>query len=249
MRPDQVALQLYTVRDLIARDLEGTLRAVASAGYRFVEIAGIPDRLADSLPGALRHAGLTAIAAHVGFDRLRAGTSNAAVALEAIGCPRAIVPSLPEANRRTPEDVAAFAREMNDVATALSERGIRLGYHNHSFEFAPLDGTTVWDVLLDELDPAVELELDVYWASVGGRDPAAEIRRAADRIGLLHMKDRRAGSDPRDAPAGEGILDMASIVAAGREANVDWYIAEQDEPGDVLADIAVARRNLLSLAG
>ena len=90
----------------------------------------------------------------------------------------------------------------------------------------------MWDVLLAELPADVELELDVYWASVGGRDPVTEIRANADRVRLLHMKDRRGGSEPHDAPAGQGTLAFPEIVEAGRAAGVDWYIAEQDDPHD-----------------
>ena len=113
----------------------------------------------------------------------------------------------------------------------------------------PLEGTTVWDVLLGELPAAVELELDVYWVSVGGRDPATEIRATGDRVRLLHMKDRTAGSEPHDAPAGEGTLAFPEIVDAGRAAGVEWYVAEQDDPRDALADIATAARYLESLTG
>ena len=74
---------------------------------------------------------------------------------------------MPEEDRRTADDVRRFARRARRLRRRLAERGIRLGYHNHAFEFAPLDGTTVWDVLLAELPPEVELELDVYWAAVG----------------------------------------------------------------------------------
>ncbi len=111
----------------------------------------------------------------------------------------------------------------------------------------PLEDTTVWDVLLDELPPEVELEIDVYWAAVGGRDPAAEIVAHADRVRLLHMKDRGPDPEPRDVPAGEGTLDFPAIVGAGREADVEWYIVEQDEPAAPLDDIARARDYLTTL--
>ena len=84
---------------------------------------------------------------------------------------------MPEEDRATADDVRRFAAELGEFAGRLAGRGIRLGYHNHAFEFAPLEETTVWDVLLAELPPEVELELDVYWAAVGGRDPVAEIER------------------------------------------------------------------------
>jgi sugar phosphate isomerase/epimerase len=244
MRVDQIALQLYTVRRLAAVDLPGTLKDVAAAGYRSVEIAGLPELSGGELRALLDEAGLQAIAAHQDIGRLRAGVDEIADWLAAVGSPRVIVPWLPEEERQTADGVRAFASELNGYAQQLGDRGIRLGYHNHSFEFAPLDGTTVWDVLLAELASDVDLELDVFWASVGGRDPAAEIRAVADRVRLLHMKDRAPGAEPRDAPAGEGILDVAGIVRAGREAGVEWYIAEQDEPQDALPDVATAYRNL-----
>jgi sugar phosphate isomerase/epimerase len=248
MRRDQIALQLYTVRDLTARDLPGTLQAVAAAGYRSVELAGLFEVAAIELRRLLGAAGLRPVAAHVGVDRLRAGLADVADRHAAIGCDRVIVPWLPEDERRTADGVRRFAAELNELAGRLGEQGIKLGYHNHAFEFEPLEGTTVWDVLLAELSPALDLELDVYWASVGGRNPSAVLHEAGRRIRLLHMKDRAPGSPPRDAPAGAGMLDFAEIVGAGRDAAIGWYVAEQDNPGDALADIARAYRFLESLA-
>ena len=107
----------------------------------------------------------------------------------------------------------------------------------------------MWDILLAELPPEVDLELDVYWAAVGGRDPVAEIRAASDRVRLLHMKDRAAGPEPHDAPAGEGNLAFPEIVAAASAAGVEWYVVEQDEPNDALAEVGRALRYLESLSG
>jgi sugar phosphate isomerase/epimerase len=155
---------------------------------------------------------------------------------------------MPEDDRRTVEDVRSFAAELGGFAHGFADHGIRLGYHNHWFEFEPLDGTTIWDVLLAELAPAVEIELDVYWVSVGGRDPVTEIRATADRVRLLHMKDRAPGPEPRDVPAGEGTLPFPEIVEAARIAGVEWYIAEQDEPREPVDDISSAFRYLESIA-
>ena len=249
MRVDQIALQLYTVRGLAAVDLPGTLRAVAAAGYRSVELAGLPDTIPGELPRLLAEAGLRAVAAHESIERLRDDARAVADRMTEVGCPRAIVPWMPEHDRRTVDDVRRFAAELGGFARGLADRGIRLGYHNHDFEFARLERTTVWDVLLAELPPDVEIELDVYWAAVAGRDPVIEIRATAGRVRLLHMKDRAAGPEPRDAPAGEGTLPFPEIVEAARAAGVDWYVVEQDEPREPLEDIVRARRYLESLAG
>ena len=129
-------------------------------------------------------------------------------------------------------------------------RGIRLGYHNHAFEFAPLDGTTVWDILLAELPPEVEIELDVYWAAFGGRDPVAEIQATAGpRPPAPHEGPRgrvRSRATPRP---GRGPCRSKGSCEAGRAAGVEWYVVEQDVPRDPLVDIASAYRFLRSLAG
>jgi sugar phosphate isomerase/epimerase len=249
MHSDQIALQLYTVRSLAAVDLAGTLRSVAAAGYRAVELAGLPETGPGELARLLAASGLRVVASHEGIERIREDAAAVADRLAEVACPRVIVPWIPEEDRRSADDVRRFAAELGGFARTFDQRGIRLGYHNHAFEFAELDGTTVWDVLLAELPPEVELELDVYWASVGGRDPVAEIRATADRVRLLHMKDRAAGAQPHDAPPGDGTLPFPAIVEAGRSAGVEWYIVEQDEPKDPLEDIARGLRYLESLAG
>ncbi len=249
MRQDQIALQLYTVRRLLASDLPGTLAAVADAGFRSVELAALHDVPADELARRLDDAGLAPVSSHEGMDRLRADPAAVADRLRILGCPRVVVPSMPEADRASVESVRAFAAELGRLAETLADHGLHLGYHNHDFEFAPLDGTTAFDVLLTELPAGIELEVDVYWVSIGGGDPVAAIRAARDRVRLLHMKDRSDGDPPRDVPAGSGVLDFPAIVEAGRAARVHWYVAEQDEPDDEIADIIAAQVYLESLAG
>jgi sugar phosphate isomerase/epimerase len=248
MRHDQIALQLYTVRELAADDLAGTLRGVAAAGYRAVELAGLPETAPGELARLLNEAGLQVVAAHEGIELLRGDISGVADRLAEVGCRRVIVPWMPEEDRRTADDVRRFAAELGGFAAALAERGVRLGYHNHAFEFEPLDGTTVWDVLLAALPPEVELELDVYWAAVGGRDAVAEIHANPERIRLLHMKDMAAGTEPHDAPAGHGTLPFPGIVEAARSTGVEWFVVEQDEPDDELRDIKRAFSYLDGLA-
>lgn len=248
MRPDQIAVQLYTLRELAARDLPGTLRVVSTAGYRSVELAGLPPIETGALRDLLAAEGLKPAASHESLESLRAGLDSVLDRLVALDCPRAIVPWLPETERTTPDGVRRLARELNQIAGASLGRGIRLGYHNHAFEFAPLEGTTVWDVLLDELSADVDLELDVYWATYGARDAVELIRGLDDRLRLLHMKDMASSPNGGDMAPGDGILPWAEIVAAGTERDVEWFVVEEDNPKDAIAEITRGLAFLRTLA-
>jgi sugar phosphate isomerase/epimerase len=249
MRPDQIAVQLYTLRELAARDLPGTLRAVAAAGYRSVELAGLPAIEPEALRDLLAQSDLRPMGSHESLDRLRSDLDGTLDRLTVLGCPRAIVPWLPDAERATTDDTQALARELGRLSIACADRGIRLGYHNHAFEFAPLDGTTIWQVLLDELPPTVDLELDVYWAAFGGRDPVELIRGSDERLRLLHMKDMSPAPERGDVVPGDGILAWPEIVAAGTERGLGWFVVEEDNPRDAVAEITRGLAFLQGLAG
>lgn len=248
MQSDQLAVQLYTLRGLLAADLPGTLREVAQAGYRAVELAGLPPIEAEALRDLLDESGLRPMGSHESLERLRADPEAVLDRIAVLGCPRVIVPWLPDAERTTPEGAQALARELGRIGDVCRDRGLTLGYHNHAFEFEPLGGTTLWQVLLDELPAPIELELDVYWATVAGQDPVEVIRTGGERLRLLHMKDMAAGSDRGDVTPGDGILDWAAIITAGTERSVEWYVVEEDNPKDAIAEIARGRRYLTGLA-
>jgi len=249
MRQDQIAVQLYTLRELAATDLPGMLRAVSGAGYKAVELAGLPAIEAQALRDLLDAEGLRPMASHESLENLRRDLAGILDRMAVLGCPRIVVPWLPDAERSTADAVRTLARELGRLSSASADRGIRLGYHNHAFEFAPLDGTTVWQVLLDELPPSLDLELDVYWAAIGGRDPAELIRGLDERLRLLHMKDLSSDPDRADVTPGDGVLPWPEIVAAGTERGVEWYVVEEDNPRDAVAEITRGLTYLRGLAG
>jgi sugar phosphate isomerase/epimerase len=248
MRPDQLAVQLYTLRDQAGKDLPGTLRAVAAAGYRSVELAGLPAIGPEALRDLLAQNDLRPMGSHESLERLRSDLAGTLRRLTVLGCPRVIVPWLPDSERATADGARALARELGQLSHACAERGIRLGFHNHAYEFAPLDGTTIWQVLLDELPPEFDLELDVYWAAIGGRDPAELIRGLDERLRLLHMKDLSSGPDRGDLAPGDGILAWPDIVEAGTAHGIEWYVVEEDNPRDAVGEIERGRRYLAGLA-
>jgi sugar phosphate isomerase/epimerase len=248
VRADQIAVQLYPLRDLLRDDVQGTLRSVAGAGYRAVELVGLPAMPAERLRDLLAAAGLRPMGAHVSLEAMRRDLAGELQRAAVLDCPRLIVPWLPQAERSTVDGVRRLADEMATIGERIEAAGSRLGYHNHDFEFAALDGTTIWQVLLDALPETVDLELDVYWATVAGMDPVELIEAARGRIRMLHMKDKAAGADGRDVAPGDGILPWPSILDAGARSGVQWYVVEKDDTTNALADVTRARRFLHDLA-
>lgn len=199
-----LGIQLYSVRDDIGPDaLGGTLARLAGYGFTHVEPYDILSDTA-GLRAGLDAAGLTAATAHAKITELdRDAVLDAA---ESLGIGTVIVPFVPPASIADHDGVLALADAINAVVPVAAERGIRIGYHNHDFEFSQrVDGRTAYDVLVDALDPAVVLELDTYWAAVGGEDVLGLIPRLGDRLRFLHVKED--GTNP---------FDVAAAIAASR---------------------------------
>lgn len=248
MNIDQIGVQLYTLRELTAQDMLGTLRKVADIGYRTVELAGYGNSEPQAIRRTLDEVGMRAISAHVPLDRVLHETDQVLAELQTLGCAIVVVPFVTEQYRGSVAHVQSLAESLNQVGQRLHENGVRLAYHNHQFEFATLDGSTMWQTLVAATDPAlVDFELDVFWAVVGGFDPVDLLERYGTRLRLLHLKDRPSEGDRPDAPVGEGSLPWERVLAAARAANTQWYIVEQDHPRDPLNDVASSFRYLQSL--
>lgn len=244
MKIEQVAVQLYTLRDLTSKDMLATLRQLAAIGYRAVELAGYGDTTPETIRATLDELGMQAVSAHVQLERIEHNMDEVVQQMQALGCQYVVVPWLPEEQRGSKAKAQTLAERLNRVAPQLADQGLRLAYHNHQFEFEPIDGTTMWDVLVSETDPAlVEFELDVYWAAFARHDPIALINEHGARISLLHLKDQ-AGDTGADAPVGDGTLPWQEILAA---SDARWYIVEQDHPRDPLDDVTRSLRHLTDL--
>jgi sugar phosphate isomerase/epimerase len=243
-----IALQLYTVRDRSSRDMLGTLRQVAAMGYRAVEFAGYGGLPAAEVAAELSALGLTAPAAHVGLADLESKPTAVFADMRALGCEFVVVPWVAEERRADLDAVRALAATLNTLGAACRDEGLRLAYHNHAFEFAPLGGGLMWDVLAAETDPAlVALELDIYWAAHAGANPERLIEAHPGRLPLLHIKDMAAGPQGADVPVGDGVLPWPALLRAGIAAGARWFIVEQDHPGDSLVDVERSLRALQPL--
>ena len=240
-------LQLYTVRDALGADLEGTLRSVAAIGYREVEIAGLPGVAAEAMQASLKRHGLDAPSMHAGYDRLQRGLDAVVEEARILGANYLVCPSVDAEERKTAEDWKRVCQTLNTVGQAVRSRGLVLAYHNHDFEFVPFaDGKTPFQLLLTETDPRdVKLELDVYWVAKAGQDPVQYLRDGRDRILLVHLKD--LASDGSTVEAGAGVLDFERIIRAALLADVRHLFVEQDTSADPLASIGVSLRFLEQL--
>jgi sugar phosphate isomerase/epimerase len=237
-------LQLYTVRDALGADLEGTLRRVADIGYREVELAGLPGVTAEAMRASLQRYGLEAPSMHAGYDELRLDLAAVLEQARVLGATCLVCPSVDAGERRTAADWKKVCRTLNGIGRAVRGHGLALAYHNHDFEFAPFDdGTTPFGLLMTETDPReVKLELDVYWVAKAGLDPVQHLKDGQDRIVLVHLKD--LGRDGSTVEVGHGVLDMERIVRTARLAGVRHLFVEQDDSADPLASIATSFRFL-----
>lgn len=240
-------LQLYTVRDALDADREGTLERVAEIGYREVELAGLAGGTARAMRASLKRCGLDAPSMHASYDRLRDDVDSVLEEAGILGARFLVCPSVDAGERRTADDWKRVCRTLNGVGRLARGHGLVLAYHNHDFEFVRFGaGTTPFQLLTTETDPQdVKLELDVYWVAKAGQDPVRLLHEFGDRVRLVHLKD--LGSDGATVELGRGVLDMERIVRAALLAGVKHLFVEQDTSADPLASIAASLRFLQGL--
>jgi len=250
---DRVGLQLYTVRDLMKQDFDGTVAGVAKIGYKEVEFAGYYGKSPQEVRALLDSNGLTSPSAHHPMETAAGGKTPALETnlqeiidgAHSIGQKFLVCPYL-DAKSRTADGYKRLAESCNRVGEATQKAGIQFAYHNHSFEFQKVDGldTLPFDYLLSQTDPKnVKVEMDLCWITVGGQDPIAYFNKYPGRFPLVHVKDwSKEGSDPGGnegavghsvtghlANVGSGSIDWKNIFAHSSKAGIEHYFVENDE--------------------
>jgi sugar phosphate isomerase/epimerase len=213
-----ISLQLYTLRDAVAVDLQNTLQRVADLGFQSVEPYGFGDRI-DDFARAFAATGLDAPSGHaplLALDDPRSVFEGA----RQLGMTMVIDPYTSPERWASRDEVLEIADGLNRLAEIAAEVGVEVGYHNHFWEFeSEIDGGPAFDVLLGALDPRVFLEIDTYWAAVGGQSPAELLSRLGDRVRLIHVKDGPITLDTEmQVAAGEGAMDIPAVLAAAPNA-------------------------------
>ena len=243
---DAVGVQLYTLRSVLPADPLGTLRALEQLGYREAELT------ADNLDGvftALKQTSLKPVSLHMDTALFLTRQEELPAALEDAknrGIEYVVCPYIPPANRGGAEVMQRLGDTLNKAGEMCRKLGLRLCYHNHAFEFEPSGDGTLLDVLLRASDAKLlGLELDIMWARAAGVEPVSVLKQYANRVPLIHLKNLEPGLETRyteqGMPAsgfrevGNGVIDIAKVLAAAAEAGVEHYFVEQDQtPGDPL---------------
>ena len=239
----ELSVQLYTVRDALAADFDGTLGKLAAFGFNHVEPFALLN-FAGELRDGLANNGLTAPTTHM---HLVDEDQDAIFALAAeLGIETVIEPYVDPARWQSEAGISEVASELNAAASKAADHGLRVGYHNHHFELeSKISGVHGLEVLADRLAPEVVLEVDTYWAYVGGADVPALIKRLGDRVVALHLKDGDGSLDTtKQVPLGTGVLPVWDIVAAAPEAL--RVVELDDSETDLLEAVREGREFLLA---
>jgi len=240
-----LGLQLYSVREQLPKDYEGTLHQLAAIGYKEVEAAGFYDHDAAQVNAAMKAAGLHCVSAHYGYDALQPKLDEIIEFGNKIGL-QYLICSYP--GHKTPaaaghrgsftlDDWRWNADQFNQFGEKVKASGITFGYHNHTMEFVKQDGVVPYDELLKLTDPAkVTMEMDLGWVTVGGANPIDYLRKYPNRFSMLHVKDFKSlpvnGSEakpPVAAELGQGVIDYGPIFAAANPAAIKHIFVEQEQ--------------------
>jgi sugar phosphate isomerase/epimerase len=240
---EKIGLQLYTVRDQMKADFDGTIAKVAQIGYKEVEFAGYFDHTGQQVRAACDKNALTAISTHVQYDELDEKFPSVIETSKVIGLKYIVCPWIPEELRKSPDIWKQAAAKFNHCGEQSKKAGMQFAYHNHWFEFLPVNGKLPYDELLKECDAKlVKMEMDLCWITAAGADPLKYFARYPGRFPLVHVKDLKTlpkitaggaqnyGDTVDLTEVGSGIIDWKKIFAQSEKAGIKHYIVEHDHP-------------------
>lgn len=229
----KVGIQLYTLKDVINDDPKGILKQLASFGYKEIETYGYNDGKlfglsVDDYGKEVEALGMQTVSGHFAIDLVRNDWERTVADAKKLGQSFACVPWLPEQDR-TLDGIKAVCETINKGSEVCEKYGIKIGYHNHDFEFMDAgNGKLLYDVMLEELDPKVSMEMDLYWVIVAGQDPLAYFEKYPGRFEQWHVKDRDKEVPTRNTEVGNGSIDFKRIFDKADQSGMKHYYVEQE---------------------
>ena len=260
---DRLGMQLYTVRTEMEKDFEGTLAKVAGVGFKEVEFAGYFDKAPKDVRAILDRHGLSAPSAHVDYVSVTTKMPQLIEAAQVVGHKFLVCPWIDDQMRAQPDVWKRLVEAFNKAGEATRKAGIQFAYHNHHFEFIPVNGKDPFDVLLEDCDRTlVKFELDLCWMAVAGRDPLVYFDKYPGRFPMVHVKGLKklpanAGrattmlpfdqAMPDITEVGDGPIDWKRIFAQAPKAGIQHYFVEHDQPAAPIDSITASYKYLAGL--
>ena len=240
-----IGVQLYTLRGEMEKDVAATLARVARIGYKEVEFAGYFNKSPKEIRATLDANGLRAPSSHIPLADFEKKLDAKLDGARTAGHEYVVVPWVDEAQRRTLDDWRRIAEVCNRSAERAKGAGLRFAYHNHDFEFTPIEGRVPYELLLAETDRSlVQLELDLYWAVKSGQDPLAWFAKYPGRFPMLHVKDSAGPPAHKQVDVGQGTIPFRRIFAQRAQAGASHFFVEEDEPSNAWATVENSYRYL-----
>jgi sugar phosphate isomerase/epimerase len=258
---EKVGLQLYTVRDLMKSDFDGTIAKVASIGYKEVEFAGYFGRTGRQVRAACEKNGLAPVSTHIQYEELDDKFASVIETSKTIGLRYIVCPFIKEELRKSPDIWKQASEKFNRCGEQSKKAGMQFAYHNHWFEFLPVDGKLPYDELLKLCDPnLVKMEMDLCWITAAGGDPLKYFNAYPGRFPLVHVKDLHSipkvtaggaqnyGDTVDLTEVGSGLIDWKRIFAQSDKAGIKHYIVEHDHPKQPFDSIKTSYEYLSKLS-
>jgi sugar phosphate isomerase/epimerase len=230
-------VQMFEVRKTAETDLAKAFKMIKDAGFDQVELYPIAyHQPAAQLKKLLDDTGLASVSGHFDYT----GRDMSVDYAHSLGLKYLVCPMLPEDQKLSLDGFKKAAGWFTQWGASAKQAGIQFVFHNHDYEFKPIDGSNGWTILMDNTTPdLVKLEFDLFWLTTAGQDPMAMLRKYADRAVLVHMKDRTAGapiSYVPDAAAtsfctelGKGTIDWPALLRQASKQGIRYAFLDQDD--------------------
>lgn len=249
-RAGSIGLQLYTLRQVINKDVKGTLKQLSDWGYKELEtygytngmLFGMKSKEFSDYVGSL---GMKVMSGHYGMDVVRGNWEQAVSDAKEAGQEYVVVPWIVEAER-TLDGYKKICGELNKAGEVANKYGLRMGYHNHAFEFEKVGDQLPFDMMLNELDPKlVGMELDIYWVVRAGKDPLEYFKKHPGRFEQWHVKDMDRADNNKNADVGTGTIDFKALFAKAKKSGMKhFYIEQETYPTDPMTSTKNSIDNL-----